>query len=83
MFHEVPDSFCIYHKNGIYRQEKLYQRNGYLYVRQGNGFSRLIKVSWDGRLATTCPNTFIDDIITDLPYEVEPYKNWLKLSGDK
>ena len=79
MFHKLEDSYCIYQKNGIYKQECLYERNGYLYVKQGNGYSRLIRLNWDNRLGTTCPNTFVEEIITDKQYEIEPFKNWIKL----
>ena len=51
----------------------------YLYVKKGGGYSRLMRLNWDNRLGTTCPNTFIEEIITDKQYEVEPFKNWIKL----
>lgn len=78
MFHKIEDACCIYHRNGIYKQECIYQRNGYLYVKQGAGYSRLVRL-FTGQFGTSCPNTIVDEIIMDAEYEVEPFKNWIKL----
>lgn len=77
LFHIIDDSFVIYRKNGIYKQEQVYERNSYLYTKQGNGFSRLCK-TWEGKLGTTCPNTIIEEI-QGVDYEIEPYTKWIKL----
>lgn len=61
LFHIIDDSFVIYRKNGIYKQEQVYERNDYLYTKQDNGFSRLCE-TWEGKLGTTCPNTIIEEI---------------------
>ena len=77
LFHIIDNSFVIYRKNGIYKQEQVYERNGYLYTKQGNGFSRLYE-TWEGKLGTTCPNTIIEEI-QSVDYEIEPYTKWIKL----
>lgn len=77
LFHIIDDSFVIYRKNGIYKQEQVYKRNGYLYTKQGNGFNRLCE-TWEGKLGTTCPNTIIEEI-QGVDYEIEPYTKWIKL----
>lgn len=77
LFHIIDDSFVIYRKNGIYKQEQVYERNGYLYTKQSNGFSRLCE-TWEGKLGTTCSNTIIEEI-QGVDYEIEPYTKWIKL----
>lgn len=77
LFHIIDDSFVIYRKNGVYKQEQVYERNGYLYTKQGNGFSRLCE-TWEGKLGTTYPNTIIEEI-QGVDYEIEPYTKWIKL----
>lgn len=77
LFHIIDDSFVIYRKNGIYKQEQVYERNGYLCTKQGNGFSRLCE-TWEGKLGTTCSNAIIEEI-QGVDYEIEPYTKWIKL----
>ena len=77
LFHIIDDSFVIYRKNGIYKQEQVYERSSYLYTKQGNGFSRLCE-TWEGKLGTTYPNTIIEEI-QGVDYEIEPYTKWIKL----
>ena len=73
----IEDSGGVYRKNGMYKEEEVDEDKGYVYTKQGNGFSRLCE-TWEGKLGTTCPNTIIEEI-QGVDYEIEPYTKWVKL----
>ena len=41
LFHQIDDAFVILYSRGVYKQAKVYQRNGDLYAGYGSGFVRL------------------------------------------
>jgi hypothetical protein len=63
MFHIIEDAYAILrNKQGVYRQAKIYRRDGYLYAGYSGGFIRL------HRLGTSNPYIFWDTI--ELPFKV-------------
>lgn len=61
-FQHVEGEAAILVENGVYRQVDLYQRDGYLYAKVGNGFVRLMA---DG--ATTKAKLRLDFMSFDKP----------------
>lgn len=41
LFHQIDDAFVILYSRGVYKQAKVYQRDGDLYAGHGSGFVRL------------------------------------------
>jgi hypothetical protein len=41
LFHQIDDAFVILCSRGVYRQAKVFQRDGDVYAGYGNGFVRL------------------------------------------
>lgn len=56
-FKHIEGEAAIVVNNGVYRQCDLYERDGYLYAKVGNGFVRLMS---DG--ATTKPKTRLETL---------------------
>lgn len=58
LFHIIEDAQIVLRNRGVYRQSKLYHRNGLVYAGLGSGFVRLTanngtshpNVTWEGRL---------------------------------
>jgi len=58
LFSIVEDATVVLRKGGIYRQAKVYQRDGQLYAQHGGGF---ITIGQNGRLVgTSVPNINVD-----------------------
>ncbi len=76
-FHVIPDAAVITLTKSVYRQAKVYQRGGALFMGQGNGFVRLYA---DG--LTGVPDIRWDEI--EIPGYPEPRADKLgKLSLSK
>jgi len=58
LFHIVEDSFAIARCKGVWRQAKIYHREGKLFIGFGGGYVKLYKHG------TSRPDIFVDDIIT-------------------
>jgi len=58
LFHIVEDSFAIVRCKGVWRQTKIYHRQGKLFTAFGGGYVKLYKHG------TSRPDIFVDDIIT-------------------
>lgn len=65
LFHMIDDKQTIVRngKTGVYKQAKLYDRNGEIYAGVGGGFIRLLR---EGR--TSQPNVSWEDI--EVQYEI-------------
>lgn len=61
MFQEIPDAMAITRQNGVFRQVKVFEHDGRIFVRHGSGF-----VFIHGN-DTSCPTVRLDEII--LPFE--------------
>ncbi len=59
LFHVVDDAFAILRSKGVYRQAKVYSREGRLYAAHGAGY---IGLTTHG---TTVPSTSLVELVTD------------------
>ncbi len=66
LFHIIEDSFAIIRCKGVWKQVKLFHKNGKLFAQYGNGFIKLYKYG------TSRPDIFVEDLIT--PYSVDTGK---------
>ncbi|HRL05097.1 MAG TPA: hypothetical protein PL098_00120 [Brevundimonas diminuta] len=51
LFHEIPEAQVVLRCKGVYRQAKLFHRDGHVYAAWGSGFVRLLSGS-----GTTVPS---------------------------
>lgn len=65
MFVIIEEGHIVLRKGGIYRQAKVYVRNGYIYAGYSGGFIRLLK----HEKGTSCPHVTYDEL--HLPFEPE------------
>lgn len=56
LFYLVEGAVVITRSKGVFKQAKVYERNGLLYAQHGGGFIRL------NRTGTSNPNVFIDGL---------------------
>jgi len=61
LFHIVEDGFAIVRCKGVWRQAKIYHRQGRLFIGYGSGFLKLYKHG------TSRTDIFVDDIILPVP----------------
>ena len=59
LFHKIEDAQAIISSRGVYRQVDVYQRDGYVYVKWGNGFI------WLGRNGTSKPDVMFHELFVD------------------
>ncbi len=57
LFHVVDDAQVVLRSKGVYRQVKLFARDGKLYAQQGSGFIGLRREG-----GTTCPSVSWEEI---------------------
>lgn len=63
LFHQIEDANAILFSRGVFRQAKLFQRNGQLFAGVGSGFVRLCEKG-----GTSAPNiTWVD---LDIEFQV-------------
>lgn len=67
LFHEIPDAAAIVRqKGGVFKQAKVFHRNGRLYVGAAGGFVRICAKFGD-TWGTSAPNVSVVDISQDVP----------------
>lgn len=64
MFSVIEDATVITKSRGIYRQGKMYERAGRIYVGWSNGFISVHKAA--GKIVTSIPDVLVDEYI--LPF---------------
>lgn len=65
LFHEIPDAQAILQSKGVYRQAKLFRRNGQVYAAWGSGYIRLL-----GHSGTSVPT--VSWASDDFPVDTKP-----------
>ena len=73
LFHLIEGAVAITRSKGVFKQAKVYKRNGLIYIQHGGGFIRA------NRTGTSHPNVYIDGLeipdgfgFTKIGYMCEP-----------
>ncbi len=73
LFHVIEGAVAITRSKGVFKQTKVYQRNGLIYCQHGGGYIRISKTG------TSNPNVYVDGLeipdgfgYTKLGYMCEP-----------
>ena len=64
VFKVIPDAYAVSVTKGVFKQVEVYERDGLIYINHGSGFVRLVRGSHT-KIATTSPNTYIDELTVD------------------
>lgn len=67
-FKQIEGEAAILASGGVYRQADIFERNGYLFAKQGTGFIRLCA---DG--STSKPKTRLETLSCDAPLAADRY----------